>query len=183
MKQKRKNVIVGVTGSIAAYKACDIINGLRKDGFDVTTIMTGEAEQFITPLTLQSLSANRVYSDMFAKPADCDPVHISLAVKADLILIAPCSANVLGKIAAGICDDLLTCTVMSSKAGVLIAPAMNNNMYENKAVQENLKTLRARSFNLIGPIKGHLVCGTEGIGHLAEVDDIIKEAKRLLRGS
>jgi len=181
MKQKRKNIIVGVTGSIAAYKACDIVNGLRKDGFDVTVIMTAEAAQFITPLTLQSLSANRVYSDMFARPVDWDPVHISLAVKADLVLIAPCSANIIGKIATGICDDLLTCTVMSSKARVLIAPAMNKNMYENRAVQENLTTLKKRNFNFIGPIKGHLVCGTEGIGHLAEVADIIKEAKRLLR--
>lgn len=178
---RKKHIILGVTGSIAAYKACDIINGLKKAGFDVTAVMTEEAAHFITPLTLQSLSANKVHSDMFALPVEWEPIHISLAERADLILIAPCSANVIGKLACGMCDDLLTCTVISSKAKVLIAPAMNNNMYKNKAVQDNIKTLKGRGYNFIGPIKGHLVCGTEAIGHLARVEDILAEARRLLK--
>jgi len=181
VKRSGKEIIIGVTGSIAAYKACDIINGLKKTGFNVIPVMTKEAHNFIAPLTLQSLSGNKVFSDMFAPPAGWDPLHISLADRADLVLVAPSSANILGKLACGICDDLLTSTIISTKAKILHAPAMNNNMYANKAVQENIIKLKARGQLFIGPIKGHLVCGTEGIGHLAKVEDIIKEVKRLLK--
>jgi len=178
LSAKKRHIILGVTASIAAYKACDIINGLRKKGFEVTVVMTEEAKHFITELTLQNLSGNKVYCDMFSVPAEWEPTHISLALKADLILIAPCSANIIGKLASGICDDLLTCTVISSKAKVLIAPAMNKRMYENKAVQDNIKTLTTRNYSFIGPVKGHLVCGAEGVGHIASVEDILSEVKR-----
>jgi len=180
-KRRKGTIILGVTGSVAAYKACDIIGGLKKMGLDVVVVMTKEAGYFITPLTLQSLSCNKVYSEMFEAPAEWEPQHISLAERADLILVAPCSANIMGKIAGGISDDLLTCTVISSKAKVLLAPAMNNNMYSNSIVQDNIKKLKAKGYKFIGPIKGHLVCGREAIGHIAEVKDILGEVKKLLR--
>lgn len=176
----KKEVILGVTGSIAAYKACDIINILRRNGIGVTVIMTKEAEEFISPLTLQSLSNNKVYSDMFELPAEWNPLHTSLADKADLILIAPACANTIGKIANGICDDLLTCVVLASSARLLIAPAMNEKMYRHPAVQENIKKLKARGVKFIGPIKGPLVCGHDAIGHIAEANSIIAEVKKSL---
>ncbi len=174
-------VILGVTGSIAAYKACDIINILRRNGFNVTVIMTKEADEFISPLTLQTLSNNKVYSEMFELPTQWNPLHTSLADKADLILIAPACANTIGKIAHGICDDLLTCVALASNAKLLLAPAMNEKMYKHPAVQENIKALKARGVKFIGPVKGSLVCGYEGIGHIAEIDTIIKEVKKSLR--
>jgi len=180
-KRPKSTIILGVTGSVAAYKACDVIGGLKKMGLDVVVVMTKEATHFITPLTLQSLSCNKVYSEMFDRPAEWEPQHISLAARADLILIAPCSANIIGKIANGICDDLLTCTVISGKAKVLIAPAMNKNMYANSIVQDNITKLKTKGYKFIGPIKGHLACGTEGIGHIAEVQEILGEVKKLLR--
>ena len=122
---KRKHIVLGVTGSIACYKACDIINGLRKAGLCVSAIMTKEAETFVTPLTLQTLSGNKVITDMFALPDEYNPLHTSLAEAADLILIAPATANIIGKLANGICDDILTCTTIASRSKVLIAPAMN----------------------------------------------------------
>lgn len=181
MDMAKKEIILGVTGSIAAYKACDIINILRRSGFNVTVIMTKEAREFISPLTLQTLSNNKVYSDMFELPMELEPLHTSLADKADLILIAPACANTIGKIASGICDDLLTCVVLASNAKLLIAPAMNEKMYKHPAVQENIKVLEGRGVKFIGPIKGPLACGHEGIGHIAEIDSIITEVKKSLK--
>ncbi|KPK39634.1 MAG: hypothetical protein AMJ78_08200 [Omnitrophica WOR_2 bacterium SM23_29] len=177
----KKEVILGVTGSVAAYKACDIINILRRSGHNVTVIMTKEAKEFISPLTLQTLSNNKVYSDMFELPTQWNPLHTSLADKADLILIAPACANTIGKIANGICDDLLTCVVLASDAKLLIVPAMNEKMYKHPAVQENIKVLKSRGVKFIGPIKGPLACGYEGIGHIAEIDSIIVEVKKSLK--
>ena len=179
-KKSKREILLGITGGIAAYKACDIINRLRKLGYRITVVMTAEAHHFITPLTLQSLSGNKVFSDMFAPPTEWEPVHISLAQKAHLVVVAPCSANLIGKLASGICDDLLTCTILATKAKILLVPAMNENMYKNSIVQENVVKLQKRGYAFIGPIKGHLVCGTEGIGHLAVVDDIVKMVKKLL---
>ncbi len=179
-KNVKRELIIGVTGSVAAYKACDIINGLKKLGYGTTVIMTEEAGNFIKPLTFQSLSGNKVFGNMFEPPSELEPVHISLAQRADLVLVAPCSANIIGKLAGGICDDLLTCTIISTKAKVLIAPAMNENMYNNAAVQDNIALLKKRGYNFIGPVKGHLVCGIEGIGHLAGVENILTEVKKLL---
>jgi phosphopantothenoylcysteine synthetase/decarboxylase len=176
-----KTVIVGVTGSIAAYKACEIVNTLKKDGFDIRVILTGEAKEFVTPLTLQTLSGNKVLTDMFELPDTWNPVHTSLADSASLVLIAPATANVIGKLAGGICDDLLSCVVYATKAPVLIAPAMNEKMYEHKIVQENIAKLKGAGYAFVGPVKGHLACGHEAIGHIAEVSDIVKEAKKLLK--
>lgn len=180
MKKSRSSVILGVTGSIAAYKACDIISILRKSEIDVDVLLTKEAKEFITPLTLQTLSGNKVITDMFEIPEEWDVVHTTLAEKAGLILIAPASANVIGKLASGICDDILTCVVLATKAPILIAPAMNANMYRNKIVQENIAKLKSLGCKFVGPIKGHLACGCDDMGHIAEVKDIVTEAKRLL---
>ncbi len=175
-----KNIILGVTGSIAAYKACDIIRRLKEENFNVTVIMTDDANEFITPLTLASLSRNKVYCDMFADPDAWNIEHVSLAQKSDLILIAPATANTISKIAGGICDDLLSCAVMATKAPVVIAPAMNSNMFENKILQGNIAKLKGLGYKFIGPVKGKLANGQAGIGHLASVEEIIKEVKRVL---
>ncbi len=174
-------VILGVTGSIAAYKACEIVSALRKDGIAVDCVMTKEALEFVTPLTFQTLSGSKVTTDMFETPDEWNPLHTSLAGKAGLVLIAPATANVIGKLAAGICDDILTCVVFATKAPVLIAPAMNVHMYKHKVVQENIAKLKSIGYKFIGPVKGHLACGCDDIGHIAPVKDIVAEAKRLLR--
>ena len=181
MTKQSRSIIVGVTGSIASYKACELVNLLKKESFDVKVILTKEAFNFVTPLTLQTLSGNKVLGDMF-EPSDAwNPVHTSLADSASLVLIAPATANVIGKLAGGICDDLLTCVVYATKAPVLIAPAMNENMYNHKVVQENIAKLEKIGYSFVGPVKGHLACGHEAIGHIAETQDIIKEAKKILK--
>lgn len=177
---KQKEIILGITGSIAAYKAAEIISLLKKSKISVTAIMTDCAGKFITPLTIQTVSGNKVYQEMFSLPEKWDLVHTSLADRADLILIAPATANAIGKLASGICDDLLTCTVFASKAKVLVAPAMNNKMYEHKIVQDNIKKLKALGYKFIGPVKGRLACGEEAIGCLAKAEDIVLEVKKLL---
>lgn len=177
----KKEIVLGVSASIAAYKACEIIRSLKEDGFNVTVLMTKDAMEFITALSLAALSRNKVYSEMFADPKAWDIEHISLADKADLILLAPATANMINKLACGICDDLISCTVLAAKAPVLIAPAMNSNMYEHKITQENISKLKTIGYKFVGPQKGKLATGKIGIGHLADVDDIVREVKRILR--
>lgn len=177
---KGKNIILGVSAGIAIYKVCDIVRRLREEGFTVTVAMTKEAEELIRPIVFQSLSGNKVYRGLFELPEAWEIEHISLAEKADLVLIAPATANVIGKIACGICDDLLTCVVCATKAPVLIAPAMNENMYRNKIVQGNINKLKNLGYKFVGPREGRLACGKAGIGCLAEVDAIIKEVKKNL---
>jgi len=179
-KVNKKEIIIGVTGSIAAYKACDIIRGLKKYGYNTTVIMTKEAEEFVTPLLMSDISENKAYTDMFGPVREWDIKHVSLAQAADLILIAPATANIIAKLALGICNDLLTCTVLASRAPVLIAPAMNDNMYSHRSTQDNIKKLKSFGYKFIGPVKGKLACGTEGIGHIADVEEIIREAKKTL---
>jgi phosphopantothenoylcysteine decarboxylase/phosphopantothenate--cysteine ligase len=181
MSSTRKTVIVGITASIAAYKACEIVNLLRKDSFDVRVILTKDALEFVTPLTLQTLSGNEVLTDMFEPAGRWSPVHTSLADSASLILIAPATANVIGKLANGICDDLLTCVTYASKSPVLIAPAMNENMYNHRMVAGNIAKLEKIGYSFVGPVKGRLACGHDAIGHIAPVPEIIKEVKKLLK--
>lgn len=181
MTMAGKTIIIGITGSIAAYKACGIVNILKKDSFDVKVILTKEGEQFVTPLTLQTLSGDKVLTDMFELPDVWNPVHTSLADSASLVLIAPATANVIGKLANGILDDLLSCVVYATKAPVVIAPAMNEKMYNHKIVQENIARLKKIGYSFVGPIKGHLACGHYTIGHIAEISDIVKEVKRIIR--
>jgi phosphopantothenoylcysteine decarboxylase/phosphopantothenate--cysteine ligase len=170
---KPKQVVLGVCGSIAAYKAADIIRRLQDNHCEVTVIMTREAEKFITPLTLSSLSGKNVFSDMFDRDS-WRMAHIELARLADIVLVAPATANIIGKFANGLADDLLTTFVITSRAPVLIAPAMNDEMYANGIVRENCVKLKKHGFKFIEPEKGKLACGTVGVGHLAEVEQIIK---------
>jgi phosphopantothenoylcysteine synthetase/decarboxylase len=181
MKKEAGSVILGVTGSIAAYRACELVSLLKKESFDVTVLLTKEAEEFITPLTLETLSCNKVVTDMFELPSSRSPIHTSLADRADIILIAPATANIIGKLACGICDDILSCTVFAAKAPVLIAPAMNEKMYKHGIVQSNIGKLKDTGYHFIGPIKGRLACGHEDIGHIADSADIVHEVKRLLK--
>jgi len=178
---KQKNIILGITGSIAAYKACDLIRLLRKAGFNVICVLTKEAEHFVTPLTLETLSGNKVLGDIFALPENRSPQHISLAEKADAFVICPASANTISKLAQGICDDLLTCTIFATRAPVLIAPAMNNNMYNHKIIKKNVAILENIGYNFVGPIKGRLASGHYGIGHLADVTSIFSAVKKLVK--
>jgi len=174
-------VLLGVTGSIAAYKACEIISLLKKASVDVRVLLTKEAREFVTPLTFQTLSQNEVVSDMFELPEEWNPRHTSLAERCGLVLIAPATANVIGKLASGICDDILTCTVYATKAPVLIAPAMHVNMYEHPITQANIAKLKKLGYRFAGPVKGRLACGCDGLGHIADVNDIVSQAKRLLK--
>lgn len=173
MVAKQKNIILGVCGSIAAYKAGDIIRRLRDNNCSVTVIMTKEATRFITPLTFASLSGNNVYSDMFDGDA-WRMAHIELAKDVDAVLIAPATANVIAKLAHGFADDLLSTFVITTKAPVFIAPAMNDDMYANVIVKENCATLKKRGIKFIEPVNGKLACGVIGVGHLADVEDIVK---------
>jgi phosphopantothenoylcysteine decarboxylase/phosphopantothenate--cysteine ligase len=181
MAKRTKEVLLGVTGSIAAYKACDIVNRLKRAGCNVTVALTEEARHFITPLTLQNLSGNKVVTGMFDLPENYDPLHTSLAQRADLVLVAPATANLIGKLASGICDDILTCAIMATDAPVLIAPAMNDKMYEHKAMVENVAKLKKWGYKFIGPKRGNLACGYKGIGHIADTEDIVRQAKGMLR--
>ncbi|MCR5035549.1 MAG: phosphopantothenoylcysteine decarboxylase [Clostridia bacterium] len=168
-------IVLGVTGSISAYKAADIANRLHKNGHDVHVVMTDGAQEFITPLTLQTLSKNKVHADEFEEYDPTIVKHIDLAGNADIVLIAPATANIIGKIAGGIADDLLTAVTMAAadQAKVIIAPAMNTHMYENPIVQENMEKLKKHGYLFIEPKESHLACGTTGKGALADVDDII----------
>ena len=169
-----KCVVIGVTGGIALYKALDVISALRKKDIEVYVIMTESASKFVNPLTFQSISQNMVVTDMFAEPKAWEIQHISLAQKADLMLIAPATANVIGKISNGIADDMLSTTVMATKAKVLIAPAMNTNMYQNPIVQNNISKLKDFGYKFIEPASGRLACGDIGIGKLADVNTIVE---------
>ncbi len=170
-----KCVVIGVTGGIAVYKALDVISALRKKDIEVHVIMTESASKFVNPLTFQSISQNMVVTDMFAEPKAWEIQHISLAQKADLMLIAPATANIIGKVANGISDDMLSTTIMAaSKAKVIFAPAMNTNMYQNKIVQNNIEKLKDFGYEFIEPASGRLACGDVGVGKLADVNTIVE---------
>lgn len=177
---KDKTVVIGVSGGIAVYKCLDVISRLRKLGVNVNVIMTKSATEFVAPLSFQSLSQNYVVCDMFEDPKTWDVEHISLAKRADVFLIAPATANVIGKIANGIADDMLTTTVMATKGKVLIAPAMNTNMYENPIVQRNISILKELGYNFVEPESGRLACGDTGKGKLATPETIVNEVVNLL---
>ena len=168
-----KTIIVGVTGGIAAYKACDVVSKLKKLNANIHVIMTESACEFVKPMTFQTLSNNFVINDMFKEPKTWEVEHIELAKKADAFLIVPATANFIGKLAAGIADDMLTTTVMATRAPVIIAPAMNTNMYTNRIVQANMDKLEDLGYRFIDPSSGRLACGDIGAGKLADVDDIL----------
>ena len=168
------NVLLGVTGGIAAYKAADIVSRLIKQDVNVDVIMTKYAQEFITPMTFQSLSGNKTVTDMFDTSFRPDIEHISLAKKADVILIAPATANIIAKIAHGIADDMLTTVVLASKAKLIIAPAMNTVMYEAEVTQNNIKTLKERGVIVIDPVEGLLACNDLGRGKMEEPENIVE---------
>ena len=175
------NIVVGITGGIAAYKACGIVSFLKGQGANVDVIMTKNACEFITPLSFETLSGNKVVTDMFERPDYIDVKHISLARKADLFLIVPATANIIGKVANGIADDMLSTTIMATKAPVIFAPAMNNGMYENRIVQNNLEKLKNYGYKIIEPATGHLACGYEAKGKLPKNEEIIDYVKILVK--
>lgn len=178
-----KTIVLGVCGGIAAYKAVEVVSRLRKQGAAVQVIMTAHATEFVTPLTFRELSGRPVVVSMWEEPKTWHVEHIALATAADLFLLAPATANVIGKLAAGIADDMLTTTVMATKAPVLLAPAMNTGMYLNPIVQRNLKTLQAQGYRVLPPADGFLACGTEGPGRLPEPPEIVAAAASILAES
>lgn len=179
-EMKKPCVVLGVTGGIAVYKACELLRLLQKRGIDVFVVMTQNACRFVAPLTFETLSGHPVAVDTFDRPQTWEVEHIALAKRADLFLIAPATANIMGKMACGIADDMLSTTVMATRAPVLVAPAMNTGMWENAAVQQNVKTLRARGIEIVAPVSGHLACGDSGAGKLEDVEVIAERACELL---
>ncbi len=167
------SIVLGVTGSIAAYKAVEVVSSLMKQGNHVTVIMTSNAQRFVHPVTFQSISKNRVITDLFIDTGNYDPNHVSLAENADIMVVAPATANFIGKLVSGIADDALTCTVMAARSPVIIAPAMNDSMYLNPIVQENIGKLRKLGYVIIEPEEGRLCTGRIGIGRLASVEKIV----------
>ncbi|MFQ5681838.1 MAG: bifunctional phosphopantothenoylcysteine decarboxylase/phosphopantothenate--cysteine ligase CoaBC [Candidatus Binatia bacterium] len=176
-----KTVIIGVSGGIACYKAVELVRRLVQNGFVTRVIMTREATEFVTPLTFQTLSGHPVATEIFSLTQESQIGHINLADQADLLVIAPATANVIGKIASGIADDLLTTVVMATQAPVLIAPSMNIHMYENPVFQENLCKLKRVGFHVMNPAEGYLACGYEGKGRLPEPGDIAEAISQLLK--
>jgi len=168
-----KTVVLGVTGSIAAYKAAEIASQLTQAGAKVNVIMTKEAIQFISPITFRAITGRPVVTKMFDLASEFSIEHVSLAKAADIVVIAPATANIIAKLAVGIADDMLCCTVLATKAPVVIAPAMETNMYNNPVTQDNLSKLKARNFVIIGPATGWLASGKEGPGRLGDINDII----------
>src|SRR5437764_6754494 len=176
----KKNIVLGVTGSIAAYKSAELASLLVKQGHEVFVVMTRDAAEFITPLTLQTLSKNPVTTNFFDEKESWRPGHIDLADRANLLLIAPATANVIAELAQGLAGHPLAAIALATRAPILLAPAMNGKMWEHPATQKNVATLRERGVEFIGPEKGMLACGYEGVGRLWKVDEIAFRAEFLL---
>ncbi len=175
-----RHVVMGITGGIAAYKACEVVSRLKKLGADVDVIMTENAAKLVAPLTFETLSARPVSVDTFARAASWDVRHISLAQKADVMLVAPATANLMAKLACGIADDMLTTTLLATKAPIVLAPAMNTGMWTAEATQQNLRTLLARGVRTVGPDSGRLACGDSGAGRMSEPEAIVEAVCGLL---
>lgn len=172
-----KCIVIGITGGIAAYKIPDLVSKLTKAGADVHCIMTQSAQHFVTPLTLQTVSRNPVTTEMFESPKNWDVRHISLADRADMLVVVPATANVIGKVCAGIADDMLSTTIMAVQAPVLFAPAMNVHMYQNPIVQDNINKLKSYGYHFLEPDTGRLACGYEGKGRLPDNEVIFDKIK------
>ena len=182
-KKNTKTVVLGVTGSIAAYKAADLTSLLVKAGCNVRVVMTADAQKFITDLPFKTLSRNPVMTNLYDEEEGWKPTHITLADSADLLLIAPATANVIAKLANGIADDALTCIALAlnANARVIVAPAMNGKMWQHPATQQNVATLKSRGVSFIGPDEGMLSCGYEGIGRLLPAEHIAEYALKMLK--
>ncbi|OGW92228.1 MAG: hypothetical protein A3D28_01520 [Omnitrophica bacterium RIFCSPHIGHO2_02_FULL_63_14] len=172
-------IVLGITGSISAYKACDVVRLLKDAGYAVTCVLTQRAAKFLAPLTLQALSERKVHTDLFELDSP-HIVHTALADHAKLVLVAPATANIIGKYANGIADDLISCTLLATRAKVLFAPAMNVRMWQHPSVQRNVTAVKRLGARFVGPDVGKLACGYEAIGHLAEPEDILQAVKQLV---
>lgn len=179
---EKKHIIVGITGGIAVYKAAELVSQLAQQGADVHCIMTQNAAKFMSPITFGELSHNDVTVDMFSNITKWDVEHIALAQLADLFVIAPATANMIGKVASGIADDMLSTTIMATKAPVVFVPAMNSNMYDNPIVQDNMKKLRSYGYHFVEPDSGHLACNTTGKGRFPKLDKIFQVLEKVLYG-
>ena len=177
---EEQTVVLGVTGGIAAYKAADLASKLVQSGITVKTIMTYSAAEFITPLTFRNLTGQPVVMDMFDLESEYSVEHVALAEAADVVVIAPATANIIAKIACGIADDSLTCTILATEAPVVVAPSMNDNMYKNPITQENIEKLKTRGFIIVEPEFGRLASGKIGQGRLADLEKIIEVVKATL---
>ncbi|MBN1436039.1 MAG: phosphopantothenoylcysteine decarboxylase [Sedimentisphaerales bacterium] len=173
-------ILLGVTGGIAAYKAAALCSMLSQAHARVTVVMTENAQRFVTPLTFSTLSHRPVYTDLWAPQQD--PEHIALADRADIVVVAPATANIIAKFATGICDDLLSTTLIASDGDILLAPAMNNRMWQNAATQRNITTLTNQGIQFVGPAVGMLACGTTGTGRMAEPQEILERIAKILQG-
>lgn len=180
---RNKVIVLGVSGSIAAYKAAEIASQLTQAGAKVNVILTEEAVQFISPVTFRAITGRPVVTEMFDLDSEFSIEHVSLAKAADVVVISPATANIIAKLAAGVADDMLCCTVLATKAPVIIAPAMETNMYNNPVTQDNLSKLKVRKFLIIGPATGWLASGKEGLGRLADVSDIIRSIRQVVERS
>lgn len=183
---KGKTVVLGVTGGIAAYKSCELVRRLREgaspvEGAEVHVMMSRAAREFVTPLTFQTLSGNPVHTELFSLTEEMEIGHISLADRADIILIAPATADILAKISHGICDDLITTVICATKAPVILCPSMNVHMWENTITQENVQKLKRHGYLLMEPDEGSLACGYEGKGRLPNTQAVIELVERTLR--
>jgi phosphopantothenoylcysteine decarboxylase/phosphopantothenate--cysteine ligase len=175
-----RTILLGVSGSIAAYKAAGLASALRRRRAAVTVIMTAAAREFVTPLTFQTLTKNAVVTDMFGPQEEFKPEHVALADRADALVIAPATANVIGKIAAGLADDILSATAMTVDAPVLLAPAMNTRMWNNPVVKANVARLKRLGYAFVGPVSGRLASGAVGAGRFADVETVVRAVEDLL---
>lgn len=180
---KDKNIVLGVTGGIAAYKCVDLVSRLRKQGANVHVILTKGAQNFVTETAMREISGNPVVTSMWGEIQEYSVEHIALAKLADFVLIAPATANIIAKCAAGIADDMLTTTVLATRAPIMFAPAMNSNMYEHPLTQENIQKLQQLGWQLIEPAVGHLACGTSGVGRMPEPQELVEAVKEYLASS
>ena len=180
MPKVKRTILVGVTASIAAYKAADLVSKLRKAGHAIHVLMTADAQRFITPLTLRTLSGHSVILNMFDENPESHVMHVDLADKSDLLIIAPATADIIANLAHGLADEALLAIALVCRCPILVAPAMNSRMWLHPATQQNVATLKARGVHFIGPEEGMLACGYEGIGRLWNVDAIVVEAEKLL---
>lgn len=177
---KNKTVLLVVTGSIAAYKAPDLIQALREEGARVVCVLTEAGKKFITPLTLRAVSSEPVYDDFFTVHSPHNVIHTELGELADFILVAPASANFLARVAVGMANDLASSILLAADRPVLFAPAMNDQMYEKPVTQENIRKLKQHGYHFVDPIEGHLICGREALGHISEPETMIQRVVEIL---
>lgn len=175
-------IVLGVTGSISAYRACDLVLEMRERGWDVIPVLSKDAHHFVTPLTLESLAGREIYQDFFAVPGRPKPIHIELAKAADAIVIAPASADIIARMSLGLADDILSCTVLAAMSPVVVVPAMNDKMYANSVTQEHVERLKKRGFRFVDPVVGKLVCSDRAMGHIAGNAAILNAVGAVLEG-